>query len=530
LRLTPASSPERVTRELTVAEHIVASGRTSEARDLLDRLLEDGVPVSVKVRARVLRSGVEHDLEAAHGELSELLEEAHDDPLLRSEVFLRHSTYLAFRDELESSEQHARQALEAAREAGDRGLEAIALARIGDRTHDLGRPEPALLARAIELADRHGTPQPFVTPRCTWAETLLRDGDLDAARDGFAAELARARKSGDEPLRGRVLVLLSDVEWRAGRWDVAERQLEEVWQLVMDAGGDIWEEGEILLRRARLAALRGQVDRTRELAEDCGAHAAVMNWPLFTGMNEWVIGFLELSVGEHARAWQALQGVTRIPTYGRPEVLEALADGVDALVALGRSSEAAVLQARLEEAAAMGHRWGVAAAQRGAAVLLLSRAEPERALSVAQEAADSFQAGGFPLDAARARIVAGDALRRRGERRRAGDQLDLALQTFESLGATLWARQAQQQLRRVRPRPSRGGDLTDAERRVAAQVATGQTNREVAAALFTSVATVEAHLTRIYAKLGIRSRTQLTRRVADGSLPLDDDADMSGFP
>ena len=62
-----------------------------------------------------------------------------------------------------------------------------------------------------------------------------------------------------------------------------------------------------------------------------------------------------------------------------------------------------------------------------------------------------------------------------------------------------------------------------AERRVAALVALGKKNREVAAQLFTSVATVEAHLTRIYRKLGIRSRTELARLVADGRLSLDED-------
>ena len=57
--------------------------------------------------------------------------------------------------------------------------------------------------------------------------------------------------------------------------------------------------------------------------------------------------------------------------------------------------------------------------------------------------------------------------------------------------------------------------LTAAEERVATVVAAGRTNKEVAAELFTTVATVEAHLTRIYRKLGIRSRTELTRRVAE---------------
>ncbi|MGI8901784.1 MAG: helix-turn-helix domain-containing protein [Nocardioides sp.] len=64
--------------------------------------------------------------------------------------------------------------------------------------------------------------------------------------------------------------------------------------------------------------------------------------------------------------------------------------------------------------------------------------------------------------------------------------------------------------------------MTEAEQRVASLVVAGHTNREVAAALFTSVATVEAHLTRIYRKLGLRSRTELSRAVADGRVALVD--------
>ena len=64
--------------------------------------------------------------------------------------------------------------------------------------------------------------------------------------------------------------------------------------------------------------------------------------------------------------------------------------------------------------------------------------------------------------------------------------------------------------------------MTEAERRVASLVVAGNTNREVATGLFTSVATVEAHLTRIYRKLGLRSRTELVLAVADGRVKLLD--------
>jgi DNA-binding NarL/FixJ family response regulator len=58
---------------------------------------------------------------------------------------------------------------------------------------------------------------------------------------------------------------------------------------------------------------------------------------------------------------------------------------------------------------------------------------------------------------------------------------------------------------------------------VAALVAAGRTNREVAAQLFTTIGTVEVHLTRIYRKLGLRSRTELARQVADGTLDVADE-------
>jgi DNA-binding NarL/FixJ family response regulator len=127
------------------------------------------------------------------------------------------------------------------------------------------------------------------------------------------------------------------------------------------------------------------------------------------------------------------------------------------------------------------------------------------------------------LHSGRSLLVAGEALRRAGERRRAGEKLDGAREIFLDLGAARWAERCDTELRRARPRPRRDRELTHAERRVAGLVAQGKKNREVAAQLFTTVSTVEAHLTRIYRKLGIRSRTELARLVADGRISLDED-------
>ena len=165
----------------------------------------------------------------------------------------------------------------------------------------------------------------------------------------------------------------------------------------------------------------------------------------------------------------------------------------------------------------MGH----AAALRCRALLLLAREQSDEAAAAAEQAAAAFAELGFPLDRARALLAAGAARRRAGQRRQAADVLKSAIEILDELGAPLWREQAEDELRRASPRPRRDRELTSAERRVAALVAQGLTNREVAAQLFTTISTVEAHLTRTYRKLGIRSRTQLARAVADGSLQLE---------
>ena len=82
------------------------------------------------------------------------------------------------------------------------------------------------------------------------------------------------------------------------------------------------------------------------------------------------------------------------------------------------------------------------------------------------------------------------------------------------MGAALWAERARGELKRISGRAASPGDLTPAEERVAALVAEGKTNREVAAALFLSERTVEGHLSHVFGKLGIKHRAELPRVLA----------------
>ena len=91
------------------------------------------------------------------------------------------------------------------------------------------------------------------------------------------------------------------------------------------------------------------------------------------------------------------------------------------------------------------------------------------------------------------------------------DALLRALAVVEELGAPLWAEKMHAELRRISGRRPGSDELSETEQRVAALVADGRSNREIAAELYISVRTVESHLAHVYRKLGVRSRAQLTR-------------------
>jgi DNA-binding CsgD family transcriptional regulator len=111
---------------------------------------------------------------------------------------------------------------------------------------------------------------------------------------------------------------------------------------------------------------------------------------------------------------------------------------------------------------------------------------------------------------ARALLALGVGLRRARQKRAARDAIGAALVDFEDLGAATWVERARDELGRIGGRTREEG-LTAAEQRVAALVAAGRTNREVAEQLFLGERTVAGHLTHIYSKLGVRSRTELAR-------------------
>jgi len=120
----------------------------------------------------------------------------------------------------------------------------------------------------------------------------------------------------------------------------------------------------------------------------------------------------------------------------------------------------------------------------------------------------------MPLELGRTLLIRGIVQRRMKRRAVARETLGRALALFEGCGATLWAGRARSEIARLGVRSEAQVDLTPVERRIAALVAQGCTNGEIAATLSLSRKTVEANLSRSYRKLGVRSRAELVARLS----------------
>jgi len=189
---------------------------------------------------------------------------------------------------------------------------------------------------------------------------------------------------------------------------------------------------------------------------------------------------------------------------------------VEALVEAGEPGLAAAVCTRLGELSERhAHPWGLASARRCDALIRLcsGKRDDQAAVEMSAAAADFWRLG-LPFDQARTLLVLGRALRRAKRWGAARDALEEAVAVFDRLDSPGWAAETRSELVRVGARrPGPTGQLTAAERRVAELAAQGSSNKEIARIQHVTVSTVEAHLSRAYAKLGVRSRAQLAARL-----------------
>ncbi len=202
---------------------------------------------------------------------------------------------------------------------------------------------------------------------------------------------------------------------------------------------------------------------------------------------------------------------------GDPCVVPWAAHALAAHIGCGQGAAARRVIGWLEDAAgSLPCRWPRIAAATGRAWLAAADGEPARAEAEFGAAMALHDEAELPLARIETMLDYGIMLRRLGQPARARPLLAGALRRSEEAGAGWFAGQAAAELalsggRRQRS-PAGPSRLTPAERRVASLAASGQSNQEIALALWISVNTVETHLRRVFAKLGVRSRRQLMTR------------------
>jgi DNA-binding CsgD family transcriptional regulator len=192
-----------------------------------------------------------------------------------------------------------------------------------------------------------------------------------------------------------------------------------------------------------------------------------------------------------------------------------LPDLAEALVLSGRVDEAdAALQPFEERAEELNRAVQLAPAKRARAAIAEAEGEQTAAGQFLDAALELHEHFVDPFERARTLLARG-SLRRRQRRRREGrSDVEAALEIFDELGAPLWAARAREELAQFAGRAPSSNALTPAEERIAALVAAGKSNAEVANALFLSPKTVEWNLSKVYKKLHVTSRTELAAKLA----------------
>ena len=379
--------------------------------------------------------------------------------------------------------------------------------------------DDALLQRLVGLEQRDGSLEVTRSPRFDVAEQLVWVGRHDEARpllEGLRDEL-RSREDIEE---SSALWYLAFVELMAGRWTLAAEYSERCGLLVEQAGFDA-NPAVLWCRADGQCASWGS--RPRTAVRDAYGRRGGADWrasvrrerprcprvPCFVARQRprgtqpaWDLAG---NLGAQRVIWSQECGSLRL-TMPRP----ASPHG-------DLAAAEAALEPWEELARTLERPHVLAQAARCRALMAAADGDLDDAFAQIEQALADHARVRLPFHEARTYLALGSIERRARHKRDARAALERALAEFEQLPAPLWAERARDELARVSGRAPSRGKLTPTERRVAELVAEGLATKEVAARLFVSPRTVDGHLTHIYAKLGVHSRTDLARRLAQGA-------------
>ena len=521
-RLTAEPDPARARRMADAGRYRLMAGDIGQARQLLEKALEEPIARHGPARAELLFGlarvrQLMDDFTAAEALGRDALANAGDDVQLRvqTKLLMAGVAYITESKWTEGA-AHAMEAMAIAEAADDPGLMAMTIGPSASwRYATGGGVDPRLGARIEQLEPWTRGYRTLDHPSWDLAGIELLEGRTLAAVARQRALLDRAERDGDYSSLPFLLGNAALSDFLAGRRDDARDRVARAIRLAQTTGQRTAQVNAFVYR-ARLEARLGEPDDARSAATEAFALMEATSWR----MGEWLLrtdlALLELSLGQPDAALDVVAGALEPPgtdDSGRRRWAQPVA--ADALVAQGRTAEArTLLDGYLEHFTGHGSPRLRADGLRSRARLLAAVGDADGADGTIAEVETIHREMGDAWELARTLLVVGDIHRRARRRARARASLREALDAFASLGARLWERQARDQLARIDGAREEGG-LTPTQLKVAQLVATGLSNREVADRLFMSGHTVEAHLSAIYRALGIRSRGQLSAALAE---------------
>jgi DNA-binding CsgD family transcriptional regulator len=516
--LTPDDPALARKRRFQAARHLRLA-EDDRAATMLEELLSE-VPHGLE-RADVLFE-LASTLKAVPATLIELLtaalaDAAGDDARLAR--ILGHRGWIRlFEADIPAALEDARTALEKAELVGDQALIAMQIGHVAAAEGRAGEFTPGLLARGVEIEEREGLALEYgESPSASMGRRLVGLGALDEARSVLGRMDERAAARGDERTRSQVAGSLARVEWFAGNFQSA---LDRATAAVELSTGALSRHHRAFTGRLRALAEadHGLVAQARASATEALEEADALGDHEFAALALGVLGRLELALGNVEAAVGYLRDLPGdlLSRGYRDPTAPLWADAIEALVAADELDQARrYLESYEENAERAESPWAKAAAARCRGLLVARESDLAAAFPEFDRSLRELEGLPYPFERGRTLLCLGTVRRQAREKKAAREALEQALAIFEELGAPLWAEKARAELRRISGRRPADEAITETERLVADLAAQGRTNKEIAAELFMGVSTVEAHLSRVYRKLGIRSRTSLARGLDD---------------
>ena len=525
-RTPPELDAERLEWLVAAAELGAAASRPEIVNRAAEAVIEaDSLPAH-RVRARIALIDLSGQALAEMDEtFAAAMADADGDPALMAPLYFRLSWQAMIEGNALRSEADADRAVCLAHSVGDTTTEAMALAIKAQVARVLGRRDYlTALDEALAL------PQPelegwlHLTPRYQAARFAVFDDRLEEARADLFRMLALVERGEGEELVG-VLRSLAEVSANAGRCRDALDFAGRAIRVAQEAGlspGPVWYTGAV----AELAG--GTLARAAAYAERGCRASEQEHDSIHLGRNLHALGQVLLRSGDARAGVDALRRIRaleQVTGWAEPSVLRWHADLASGLVAIGELDEAdETIRSAREAIVNRTHHSGVTARlDRAEALVHAERGESETATAQLADAVAVFDQLGQPIERGHTLLVLSQVERRRRRYAAARAAATEALAVLTRVGAKPWIEQAVRTLAWVdgtsvdapAPREPSGAlaALTATEARIATMVREGASNREIATRMFLSVKTVEATLTRIYRKLGVRSRTQLSSRL-----------------